>query len=165
MVKVLVVLLATCVGMTAFVAWGRAAFPGLARAAERAAGGRASRAFWVGLANAIAAFLLLVAFGKGAETFKPLGVGIVLLVAGVALLVFRGALAVWPGLGQQVLGEDAAPSGLQATLAGGAVLAGSLFLVPAGFLFVGYALLRALGAGVLQFVSDEKPVAAPASPV
>lgn len=158
--KALVVLMALCVGMTAFVAWGRAAFPGLARAAEKAAAGPAARAFWIGLANAIAAFLLFVALAKGTEMFKPLGLALVLLVVGLGLLVFRGALAVWPALGQQVLGEDAAPSGLQATLAGGALLAGSLFLVPAGFLFVGWALVRALGAGALLFVGERKGVEA-----
>ncbi|MDE2291866.1 MAG: hypothetical protein KGL53_07270 [Elusimicrobia bacterium] len=157
--RLFAVMMAACVGMTAFVAWGRAAFPSLARAAEGAAGGRAARAFWVGLAAAAASLLLFIALVKGAELFKPLAGGAILLAAGVGLLVFRGALAVWPGLGAQVLGEEAAPSPLKATMTGGAVLAGSLFLVPAGFFLVAWALALSLGTGLLQLAAGQTTTA------
>ncbi len=48
--------------------------------------------------------------------------------------------------------DDDAPTNLQATLAGGALLTGILMLFPIGLVFFAYVLVRSLGAGILMYV-------------
>ncbi|HAH06086.1 MAG TPA: hypothetical protein DCM05_06085 [Elusimicrobia bacterium] len=142
-------------GLTAFVAWGRAAFPGTASSADRLAGGSTvGKLFRVGILSAILAFLVIALLGKAAQAAPPLGLIVLLALFSLGVVVFRGALGIWPGYGRLLLGADSAASPLQETLAGGALLSGTVFLFPVGILFFLYALVKALGVGVLLFTAQ-----------
>lgn len=155
----LALLLAAGAGMTAFVVWGRASFPELARKADKAVAGNSTwRSFWVGAINAAVLFLLAVLFGRLAQGAKPFALLLLATVATAAALAFRGGLGLWPYYGHRILAGEAAPTDLNATLAGGALLTGLSLLFPVGLLFLGYALIRSIGAGVLTLVSP-KPAA------
>lgn len=161
----LALLVALGTGLTAFVVWGRSSFPHIAAASDRAvAGASAWKTFWVGLVNAVAAFLLIVLFGKLGQAFKPAGLLAVAVLATAAVVAFRGAMGIWPAYGTRVLGPDEAPSDLQASLAGGALLTGISLLFPVGLVFGAYVLLRSMGAGVLMHVSGPKPPPAATEP-
>lgn len=148
------------VGITAFLIWGRATFPKLKERADRVIRESSTwRTFWVGLINAIVAFLLVVVAAKAGAAIKPVGLVAVAIIAGAAVVAFRGALGVWPEYGHRILGGDDAPSDLQATLTGGALLTGLLLLFPVGLVFFGYVLVRSLGAGVLLMVQPAAPAA------
>ncbi len=147
-------------GATAFVVWGRAVFPQAANAADRVVARNSNwRLFWIGLANAVAAALLIVTMIKGAEAglrfLPPL---VMLSLAGLGVLVFRGALGLWPSYGYLILGKDAAVGETHATLVGGALLSGLVLLFPIGLLFVAYTFVRALGVSVLLIVKDKEVV-------
>jgi hypothetical protein len=158
-------LVAAGIGLTAFLVWGRATFPKAAQAAARAAAANSAwRTFWVGLVNASCAFLVAVALGKLGEAFAPIGLLAVAVLGAVAALCFRGALALWPEYGYRLLGRDAEPTELQATLAGGAFLTATLLLFPIGELFVAYVLVRCLGVSVLAWLAGRsRPAPSPAS--
>lgn len=147
--------LAVGIGITAFVAWGRAAFPALAQRADRAAADTpASKTFWVGLANGLVAAIVALSIMKAGlpGPLGPLSLLSIILLA--AVVGFRGALGIWPSYGHLILGQDAASTDLHATLAGGALLTGMLFFFPLGTLFFVYVVLRALGVSVLLMSKD-----------
>lgn len=141
------------VGITAFMTWGRATYPGLARRADRAVGSGAWRTFWVGLVNIIAAFLVVAFVGRLGPPAAPI-VGLIVLGT-VLVLAFRGGLGIWPDYGHRILGDEV-PSDLKATLAGGALLTAALGLFPIGLAFFLYIAVRSLGAGVLMLVEEKK---------
>jgi len=145
-------------GITAFIVWGRATFPHIARRADKVVGDNTAwKPFWVGLVNAVAAFLLAAFLGKiGKAGAPPVGLLAVLVLVGAAVTAFRGGMAVWPSYGHRVLGADDAPTDFQATLAGGGLLTGMLLLFPVGFVFFAYVLVRSLGIGVLMLVNGQK---------
>lgn len=162
--NLLALLLGLGAGMTAFVVWGRCSFPQVAAAADRTvAGASAWKTFWIGLINALVAFLLVALFGKLGQAAKPFGLLALAVIGAVLVVGFRGALAVWPSYGSRVLGTDEAPSDLQTTLAGGALLTGISLLFPIGLVFSAYVLMRSLGAGVLMQVRGTKVEAAPST--
>ena len=155
--NVLAVFLAVGIGATCFALWGRSAFKRLAESSQRVAAANTSwRSFWVGLVNAVVAFLLFVLFAKAGQVFPPAGILAAAVVAGGCVLIFRGSLGVWPAYGHMILGEDNAPTELQATMAGGALLTGFLLFFPAGTLFFAYVLVRALGVAVLELVERKE---------
>jgi hypothetical protein len=148
-------LLCVGAGLTAFAVWGRAAFPALAAASSRAAEGNSTwRSFWVGLVNAVTAFLLFALFAKIGEALPPLRILALGILVLAALVIFRGILGLWPSCGHLILAAEGASSDLQATLAGGALLTGFLVFFPVGTLFFLYMLIRSLGVGVLQWVES-----------
>ncbi|MBI4345578.1 MAG: hypothetical protein HY553_01905 [Elusimicrobia bacterium] len=154
-------LVATGIGFTAFVVWGRASFPHASEGAARAAADNSVwRTFWVGLVNAVAGFLVLGALGKAGQTVPPLGALAIPLLVGLAVMVFRGAFALWPDYGRRILGADAEPSDLKATLAGGALLTGTLALFPIGVVFVAYVLVRCLGVSMLAWLASRQQASA-----
>ena len=148
-------LLCVGAGLTAFAVWGRAAFPALAAASARAADGNSAwRSFWIGLVNAVTAFLLFALFAKIGEAIAPLRILALGVAVVVALVLFRGILGLWPSFGHRILAAEGASSDLHATLAGGALLTGFLVFFPVGTLFFLYVLIRTLGVGVLQWVES-----------
>ncbi|MDE2142395.1 MAG: hypothetical protein KGJ84_08295 [Elusimicrobia bacterium] len=150
--KLLALEMSLGLGALAFVVWGRATFPALAAASDRVAQRHsAAKAFGIGLAIAVVALLLLKILGPAAEAVPPLRVGVLLLLAAVAVTAYRGALALWADYGRRILNDEGA-SELQASLAGGTLLTGLLLLFPAGPIFFAYVGVRALGTGVLLMV-------------
>lgn len=156
--------LAVGIGITAFVAWGRAAFPELARRSERAvADSSPAKCFGVGLANFAVAAVVAVSLMKSGNALGPAApLGLLALSLLVAVTAFRGALGVWPSYGHLILGPDSAATSLQATLAGGALLTGMLFFFPLGTFFFLYAALRAVGTSVLLWTRTPPTAAAKA---
>ncbi|MFA5137827.1 MAG: hypothetical protein WC728_01250 [Elusimicrobiota bacterium] len=153
----MIVFFGLTVGGTAFLLWGRSTFPQLARSSDRiVAENTVWRTFWVGLVNVIVGFLLVAMLGK---LGKPLGALALVVLAGILVVTFRGALGVWPQYGQKVLGSEEAPSDILAVLVAGGMLTGMLFLFPFGMFFLAYVLIRSLGAGMLLMV---RPAEAPA---
>ncbi|HBL19038.1 MAG: hypothetical protein A2X36_13550 [Elusimicrobia bacterium GWA2_69_24] len=160
-VEGLATILCLGIGVTAFVVWGRMTFPKLARSADQVLRDHSSwKTFWIGLINAVVGFLVFVVAAKTGETVQPMQAVALLILCAAGLVVFRGALGVWPEYGHKLLESEETPSDLKASLSGGALLTGILLLFPVGFLLFGYAAVRALGTGILMWTTPTKEAGA-----